>query len=80
MVGDLIYTLQLSQHNPRFHFNPTGSSKYTLPLTINNRYIVAKARNLDEPTWWVIHPGLDCIGDEEPYETVTFAHKQQDLP
>lgn len=46
LVGDLLGALHLTGDDPRFHFNPTTGTKFVLPLTINNRYIAAKGRDV----------------------------------
>ncbi|MDN8814856.1 hypothetical protein Q0L95_14350, partial [Staphylococcus aureus] len=57
LVGDVLSRLAVTGDDRRFHFNPAGGP-YFLPLTINNRYIVMKGRDVEgEPTWWLIHPG-----------------------
>lgn len=84
LVSDLLTRLGLEGDDRRFHFNPTTGSKYFLPLTVNNRYIVTKGRDVEDgPTWWLIHPGPYAVAEVEEEEllaALSFAHKRQDAP
>ncbi|GAA5512150.1 hypothetical protein Dcar01_00864 [Deinococcus carri] len=84
LVAGLLTGLELAGDDLRFHFNPTSNGKYFLPLTINNRYIVMKGRDVEGgPTWWLIHPGPPFILDMEADEilaSLPFAHKRHDAP
>ncbi|MEF2277616.1 hypothetical protein V3W47_04835 [Deinococcus sp. YIM 134068] len=83
LVGDLLSRLAVTGDDRRFHFNPTGGP-YFLPLTINNRYIVMKGRDVEDvPTWWLIHPGPHALMEMEAdalLHTLTFARKRYDAP
>jgi len=83
LVGGLLTGLNVSGDDRRFHFNPAGGP-YFLPLTINNRYIVTKGRDVDAaPTWWLIHPGPHAVTEMEESEILhffAFAHKRHDAP
>ena len=83
-VGDLLLALELQNDDVRFHFNPTGQTKYVLPLTINNRYIICKGRDDGrQGTWWLVHPGPHAQLDAEDGEWLhfwSFAQKRYDPP
>ncbi|BDP41511.1 hypothetical protein DAETH_14800 [Deinococcus aetherius] len=82
LVGDLLSRLHLTGDDRRFHFNPTTGSRYFLPLTINNRYIIVKGRDVEGvPTWWLIHPGPHAVTEVEAdalLHSLPFAHKRHD--
>lgn len=84
LVGDLLGALGITDDDPRFHFNPAAQTRFVLPLTINNRYIVCKGRDVDgEATWILIHPGPHAMQDFEAgqwLEHWSFAHKRYDPP
>lgn len=83
-AGDLLLALGLQNDDLRFHFNPTGHTRYVLPLTINNRYIFSKGRDSGEQaTWWLIHPGPHAqleaeVGEGQQFWS--FAHRRHDPP
>ena len=81
LVGDLLSALHLTGDDPRFHFNPTTGTQFVLPLTINNRYILAKSRDAgDEATWILIQPHDLADAAGQVAESWLFAHKRYDPP
>ncbi|MFC5847805.1 hypothetical protein [Deinococcus petrolearius] len=81
LVGDLLSALHLTGDDPRFHFNPTGQTRFVLPLTVNNRYIVAKSRDVGGEATWILAQPHDLAGvTGEVLHLWTFAHKRHDPP
>ena len=81
-MGDLLKALELQNEDLKFHFNPMSQSKYVLPLTINNRYIICKGRDEGgQATWWLAHPGPHLqlhVEDGEWLHCWSFAQKRYD--
>lgn len=66
LIGDILLALGVTNEDKRFHFNPVGGTKYVLPLTINNRYVASKGRDVNKMgTWWLIHPSPHSVLDAE---------------